>query len=154
MMTTRGAGPSTSSGRQSCSGSPGRDRAIHRRPRQRNPPWPKFAEPEVLKRLYHEKRGFLLLLGGAYDEAAASYDRAYEAAGTHHRGLVKVRLGRCLVDYLAANSAEGRDRIGHKTDLLGQEALKASSPDVAQTAELNAEVMRRGGSKLIPYEIL
>ena len=108
----------------------------------------------VVKRLYHEKRGFLLLLSGAFDEAGASYDRAYEAAGTHKRGQVKVRLGRCLVDYLAADSADVRDRIAQQTDLLHQEALDASSLDVAQTAELNAKVMRRGGLDLIPYEIL
>lgn len=115
---------------------------------------PSSPSQAVLKRLYHEKRGFLLLLGGAYHEAGASYDRAYDAAGTHQRGQVKVRLGRFLVDYLAADNSDARGRIAQQTDLLRQEALGASSLDVAETAAANVQVMRRGGSELLPYEIL
>lgn len=115
---------------------------------------PSSPSQAVLKRLYHEKRGFLLLLGGAYDEARASYDRACDAAGTHQRGQVKVRLGRCLVDYLAADNADARARIAQRTDLLRQEALGASSLDIAETAEINVQVMRQGGSELLAYEIL
>jgi hypothetical protein len=108
----------------------------------------------VLKRLLHEKRGFLLLLSGDYDAARESYSRALEAAGTNRRGQVKVQLGRLLVDYLDAEDAQQHGHIAEETARLGREASEASSPDVAETAEVNAKVMREGGQALAPYEIL
>lgn len=115
---------------------------------------PSAPSQAVLKRLIHEKRGFLLLLSGEYVEARAAYDLAYDAAGANRRGQIKVRLGRCLADYLAAGTAEQRERVAQQTELLGQEALEASSPDVAETAEINSNVMREGGLALVPYELL
>jgi hypothetical protein len=115
---------------------------------------PSAPSQPVLRRLFHEKRGFLLLLDGDYDSARASYDKALVAAGSHQRGRVKVRLGRLLVDYVSLESDDGKDGIATETLELSQGARNASSTDVAEAAETNATVMREGGRNLLPYEIL
>lgn len=111
----------------------------------------------VLRRLAHEKRGFLLLIAGDLEAARTSYDRAYEAAGTHPRGRVKVTLGRLLVDYVAAADAAdptARLQLADDTERWGREAGAVGAADIAEVAEANAPVMRAGDRALLGYEIL
>lgn len=108
----------------------------------------------VLRRLFYEKRGFLQLLTGDHDAAGHSYDLALTAAEASPRGRVKVRLGRLLIDYLQLQGREGAEVIATETEALAGEAFRAASPDVSQTADLNAAVMRQRGQQLVPYEIL
>ncbi len=106
-----------------------------------------------LRRLFHEKRGFLLLLAGDHQESRAAYERAL-AAAANERGKIKVRLGIELVDYSAALAAGGVLPSGDETRHLGGAASAAQSGDIAETATLNAGVMDSGGRALHPYEIL
>ena len=108
----------------------------------------------VLRRMVHEKQGFLLLVAGDHVSALAAYDRALEAAGDHPRGRIKVRLGRLLVENSTATEPDVRSRLAEETKRLGYEASKIGSVDVAEIAERNAAEMRRGGNALNAYEIL
>jgi hypothetical protein len=107
----------------------------------------------VLRRLVFEKRAFLQFVMGDAEAAHASYVQAYDAAG-NARGRVKVRLGQLLVEYTTASNEEERQRCAEETEQLAAQAREASSADVAETAEANAEVMRQGRRDLVPYEIL
>ena len=107
-----------------------------------------------LRRLVHEKRGFLLLVAGAHPAALAAYHRALESAGDHPRGRVKVSLGRLLVDYYSTTEPDVRARLAEETERLGREAAGIGSADIAEIAERNAAEMRRGGRALTAYEIL
>ena len=106
-----------------------------------------------LRRLYPEKRGFLLLLGEDFQASRASYEVAL-AAAANERGKVKVRLALLLVDYLG-ELAEGMPTSGgNETRRLGEQAAMVASSDLTEIAEHNAKVMDAGGRSLMPYEIL
>lgn len=108
----------------------------------------------VLRRLVHEKRGFLLLVAGDHPGALAAYDRALEATGDHLRGRLKVSLGRLLVEYATTTNPRARARLADETERLGHEAGEHGNADVAEVAAHNAAQMRGGGRALRAYEIL
>jgi tetratricopeptide (TPR) repeat protein len=107
---------------------------------------------EVVRRFYHEKRGFLLLAMGRLDDARDSYRRAADAAVGNPRGTVKVRLGTALVDYMAGSRtmalADTRSAVADACT-LGRDGV-----DLVRDGEYNITVMERGGEELRPYEIL
>jgi tetratricopeptide (TPR) repeat protein len=105
-----------------------------------------------LERFFHEKRGFLLVVLGRLEEARESYDRAIAVATAagNRRGIVKSRMGRALVDYLAGDT-EGAARV--TADGVA-EASSTGHPDLVDIGTHNVAVMGRGGRDLRPYEIL
>ncbi|ABL80555.1 MULTISPECIES: hypothetical protein [unclassified Nocardioides] len=114
---------------------------------------PRSPSQASLKRLFHEKRGFLLLLRDQFEEARASYQRAL-AVAANERGKVKVNLALVLVDYLEALATRAPTCDGTGTSRLGTIAQQAGSDDVAEVAFRNADIMDAGGRALHPYEIL
>lgn len=105
---------------------------------------PSSPSPAVLRRLVHEKRGFLLLLASDHAAALAAYDRALEEAGDHTCGQVKVGLGQLLVEYVAAADSPARAEIADHTEHLGREASLLGNADISEIAERNAASMRSG----------
>lgn len=115
---------------------------------------PSSPSQRVLRRLFHEKRGFLQLVLGDVEAARLSYDRALDAAAGHTRGQIKVRLGRLLVDYLAEANLGTPGSQADMTEELSRAAQDVQSLDLAETAAANAAVMREGSRRVTPYEIL
>ena len=110
---------------------------------------------ELLERVLHEKRGFLLLLARSYQQSRESYLRALDATAGQVRGEIKVGLGLALVDYLEAvdaNTDASAPTIATKE--LGQRAQLAGIRDLAAAASSNAALMSVGAANLEPYEIL
>lgn len=110
---------------------------------------------DVIKRFFHEKRGFLLLIGSTANRVAArrSYELALEAAQDNERGQVKVKLGLALIDYLESPSRSASEAID-RTEELGKAALALGRQDLSDIAAMNVHVMRAGGDALHAYEIL
>lgn len=110
---------------------------------------PRSPSHEVLRRFVHEKRAFLLLLLGRVDEAREGYAWAAEVARAdgNARGEVKSLLGATLVDHAAGE-------VGRALDETERLAAQSTWTDLSEAAAHNAEVMRRGGRDLLPYEIL
>ena len=128
---------------------------------------------ELFDRLYHEKRGFALLMeatdGGCpspegivlLGEAETDYLSALAASSGDARGMLKVRGGIALVRYLrlahdpADVVAESKAPFVEETRAVRSSAAAASHSDVARWAALNAEVMDRGEFVgWTPYEVV
>lgn len=109
----------------------------------------------ILRRFWHEKRGFFLLLSGRLADARESYRRAAEEVGEQRRGQIKVALGISLVDYIEALDA-GADTSPAReaTERLWREAADAGLLDLVGTAERNVGEMTMRGRGVSPYEIL
>lgn len=114
---------------------------------------PQSPTQSVLRRLFHEKRGFLCTLSGDFDEARASYAEALLAAAGSERGVIKVELGLALLEYLQAG-ASADSELASQTMKLGERASRCGYQDLSVTANRSCEVMRRGGRHVLPYEIL
>jgi hypothetical protein len=110
--------------------------------------------PSVLRRLYHEKRGFLLFLLGRYSEAERAYTRAARFCDEDERGRLKVIGGRALVRYLRDPSGVGRDRALRETTQIIEQARAGSWLDVLEPAITNHRRIKRGSANLVPYETL
>ena len=110
---------------------------------------------ELLERVLHEKRGFLLLLARSYQQSRESYLRALDATAGQVRGEIKVGLGLALVDYLEAVDAN-TDASGPTTATreFGERAALTENRDLAAVANSNAALMSVGKLNLEPYEIL
>ncbi len=106
----------------------------------------------VLRRFYHEKRGFFLLALNRVGEARESYKLAAEAAAGNPRGTVKVRPGRALVDYVAG--AHDTALADTRNAVDDARRLGPGSQDLVEYGELNIAVMEGNGDDLRPYEIL
>lgn len=132
---------------------------------------PRWAE--LFDRLYHEKRGFALLMEGTgggrpspeglvlLGEAETDYLSALAASGGDVRGMLKVRGGIALVRYLrlahapADVVAESKGPFLEETRAVNSSAAVAGHRDVADWAATNADVMDWG--KFVgwtPYEVV
>ena len=110
---------------------------------------------ELLERVLHEKRGFLLLLSRAYQQSRESYLRALDATAGQVRGEIKVRLGLALVDYLEAVDADTDASAPTNATLeFGKRAALTENRDLATIANSNAALMSLGATNLESYEIL
>lgn len=109
----------------------------------------------LLRRWIPEKTAFLLLVAGRYDEAIARFEEAAAAAGDNVRGGLRVRAGLAQARYLRAlDAGQETTAFAEETAAVAREAEAANEPDVARDTTTNAEVMRRRGRDLVPYEIL
>jgi hypothetical protein len=110
--------------------------------------------PDVIRRFWHEKSGFMLCVADDLAAAAARYALAFETAQGNVRGALKVRAGALLVDYLIDLSGGG-DGAAQAEETAGiAERAADDQPDVARDAQRNAAVMRERGRALQPYEML
>lgn len=109
---------------------------------------------ETIERMFHEKRGFLLLVAERFDESLDAYAEAALVVEAHARGKVKVELGRILALYLRDSPSDATSLLAESTLALGAEARGTGQTDLALTAARNAEVMLAGSPAVTPYEIL
>lgn len=110
--------------------------------------------PALVRRWLYEKRGFFRMVTGDFAGAGEDYDRALVENEGSRRGQIKVRLGRALVDYLAALPAgvDPAPFVGTTAQLRAQ--LDQEDVDLLRASGHNLEVMRRGGEDVMPYEYL
>ena len=129
----------------------------------------------LFDRLFHEKRGFALVMeatGGGrpspaglllLDEAETDYQAALTVAvaGEDARGALKVRGGLALARYLrladdpAEVIAESKRPLLEETRAIRSSAHEAGYRDVADWAAINADVMDRGEFVgWTPYEVV
>lgn len=108
---------------------------------------------DVLRRLFHEKKAFLLLLDHQYEGSRRSYQAA-QAAATTSRGKIKVQLGAILVDLLDPATTTSPLALAAATEDLGRQASAIDSADVGETAMRNARLIRSSRRDVSPYEIL
>lgn len=99
---------------------------------------PQSPSQEILARFYYEKRGFLMVTLGRWDEALTAYDRAAAVAEEtgSARGVVKVQAGRALVMYLSGAEAAGAS----ETAAALHEARALGEFDIVSAAEHNLQV--------------
>lgn len=115
---------------------------------------PSSPTPPLIRRFYHEKSGFMLLVARRFAEARAAYDAALDGE-LSTRSKIKVELGRALVDYVEAVETGGDPApAADATDALLQHARDHDQVDLVRDAEHNVQGMRAGGLTLRPYEIL
>ena len=115
---------------------------------------PSSPTPPLIRRFYHEKSGFMLLVARRFAEARAAYHAALDGE-LSTRGKIKVELGLALVDYVEAVETGGDPApAADATDALRQQAREHDQVDLVRDAEHNLQGMRAGALTLWPYEIL
>jgi hypothetical protein len=110
--------------------------------------------PQLIGRMYHEKRAFLLLASGRYSDALAAYDSALAFVADDERGRLKVRGGRALVLYLSARDASARAEAMEETTQVANECARLGQREIGRIASENVERMKTGRAELLPYEVL
>jgi hypothetical protein len=112
-------------------------------------------DPSLIHRFVAEKRGLLYCLERDYERAADCYARALLVAEGDPRGLVKVRAGALLAEYLEARGIGTADPgFAERTKAISTEATLAGQDDVAGWAAGNARAIKAGSPELVPYEML
>jgi hypothetical protein len=109
--------------------------------------------PELLGRIYHEKRAFLLFAGRRFADAQRDYESAGNYVRHDDRGRLKVAGGLAACRYASDPEANAIATIA-ATEAVAAESSELGHVEIHRIAAANLDRMRAGRLDLVPYETL
>ncbi len=117
---------------------------------------PDHEQRPVFMRFHEEKSAYSFLAEGHYGDAVARYESAQDFCHDDPRGLLKVRGGLVLCQYLERTRPE-REQVELVDSMrrIREESQSAGFVDVANDASCNLRMMEAGGYEgWCPFELL